>query len=229
MTVRKCARIAKIQHLEREIRELVVTLDGLVAAEDRAIHKENRTPSWLFSIPSPRGKSHHAQRHLDFLNRSSRVNNDLNRAKNELRTAHEDHKKLLDEDNGRKTWWAKERVRRVEEENRKAATMAAEAARHRAEKARGNGNEDAEAARAAEEVRQYARDEAMNAARAVKVEEETRKRAERVREDPEAARKAEWEAREWLARQREDGSGPQRKWENASVKKNLFCWRARLG
>lgn len=198
MTVQKCARISRIQELEREIRELVVNLNDLMDAENRAASKEIKTQHW-FSFIKLRPPKDNTQRHRDLLMKSAHINTRLTIIKNELRNAHEDHKKILEQDNKRKTWWARERVRRVEEENRRAATTAAEAARRRAERAR----EDGDVASGAEGVRRQAREEATRVARAAKAEEERRKRAESVREDPEAARKAEREAREWLARQRE--------------------------
>ena len=202
MTVQKCARISRIQELEREIREVVVNLDDLMDAENRAASKEIKTQHW-FSFMKLRPPKDNTQRHRDLLMKSAHINTRLTIVKNELRNAHEDHKKILEQDNKRKTWWARERVRRVEEENRRAATTAAEAAHLRAERARKDGEGGSGAARAAEEVRRQAREEATRVARAAKAEEERRKRAESVREDPEAARKAEREAREWLARQRE--------------------------
>lgn len=203
MTVQKCARIAKIQHLEREIRELVVNLSELVNAEDRAASKEKRPQAWLFFARARSAKAK-AQRQRDFLAKSIFINARLDKAKNELRTAHEEHRKILERDNARKTWWARERVRRVEEENRRAATTAAEAARRRAEKAREHANRDREAAQAAEEIRQQAQEEAVRKAQAAKAEEMARKRAEMAREDPEVVKRREREAQEWLARQREE-------------------------
>ena len=201
MTVQKCARITKIQHLEREIRDLVTDLNDLVDAEDRAASKEKKGLS-RFSSMILRCPNINAQRHQNFLGKSAYINSRLNWVKSELRTAHEDHKALLEKDNKRKTWWARERVRRVEEENRRAATTAAEAARRRDERAREQGKSDWDAARLAEEICQRAREEGLRRAREARAEEEARIRAESVREDPERARKAEREAQEWVARQR---------------------------
>lgn len=198
MTVQKCARITKIQDLEREIRELVVNLEDLMDAENRAVSKETKRQS-RFSFTRLRPPKDDTQRHRDLLMKSAHINTRLALVKNELRTAHEEHKKLLEQDNRRKTWWARERVRRVEEENRRAATTAAEAARRRAERAR---QDNRDGAPEAEEFRRQAREEAIRVARAAKAEEESRKRAERAREDPDAARRAEREAREWLEGQR---------------------------
>lgn len=203
MTVQKCARIAKIQDLESQIREIVINLNDLADAEGKAIRKEEKAQGW-FSLIKSRPPKTNPQRRRDFLTKSACFNTYLDRLKNELRTALEDHKKTLEIDNARKTWWARERVRRVEEANRRAATTAAEAARRRAERARQDRERDSEAARVAEEFRREGREEAIRIARAAKAEEESRKRAERAREDPEAATKAEREAREWLARQREE-------------------------
>lgn len=207
MTVQKCARIAKIQDLESQIRELVVNLNNMVDAEDKAVRKEEKTQSW-FSLIKSRPPKVNAQRHRDFLTKSACFNTHLDRLKIELRIAHEDHKKKLEIDNARKTWWARERVRRVEEANRRAATTAAQAARRRAERARQERQRDSEAVRAAEEIRRQAREETIRIAREAKAEEESRKRAERAREDPEAARRAEREAQEWLARKREETFQP---------------------
>lgn len=204
MTVQKCARITKIQHLEREIRQLLVSLNDLFDAEDRAVSMEKKAQGWFSSFIKSRPPKVNAQRHRQFLTKSAYINAHLNTAKNELRTAHEDHRSLLEKDNNRKTWWARERVRRVEEENRRAATTAAEAARRRAEKVREHGTRDSEEARAAEEIRRQAREKATRIARAARAEEESRKRAERVREDPEAAKETQREACEWLAQQREE-------------------------
>ena len=195
MTVQKCARIAKIQHLESEIRELVTNLSNLVDAENTAVSKEKKGLSRFSSIILRSPKTN-AQRHQDFLGKSAYINSRLNWTKNELRTAHEDHKIMLEKDNKRKSWWARERVRRVEEENRRAATTAAEAARRRSEREGERGNSDGEAARAAEEIRQWAREEGLRRAREARAQEEARIRAERVREDPEGARRAEREAQE---------------------------------
>ena len=202
MTIQKCARIAKIQHLEHEIQELVAGLNNLVDAEKRAASKENKAQA-QFPFLKTRAAKANALRHRDFLTKSTSIHTRLDSVKNELRTTLEDHKKRLEEDNERKTWWARERVRRVEEENRRAATTAAEAAQRRAERAREYEKRDAEAARAAEDARQQNREEALRSARATKVEEERRKRAETAREDPEAAKRRRREAEEWLARQRE--------------------------
>lgn len=210
MTVQKCARIARIHHLEREIRDLVVTLHKLAEAEDIAVSKEGKGRR-RFSFIKSRPPKDSVQRHHDFLTKSTFLNTHLGSLKNELRTAHENHRMMLEEENKRKTWWAKERVRRVEEENRRAATTAAKAARRKAERARSYEKRDPEAARAAEEIRRQAREETTRMARAAKAEEEKRKRAERVREDPEAARKAEKEAREWVARQRAETFKRERK------------------
>ncbi|KAL9133988.1 MAG: hypothetical protein Q9175_004835 [Cornicularia normoerica] len=209
MTVQKCARITKIQHIECEIRELVDQLNDLVDAEERAVSKENKARAWYFVIKS-RPPKVNLERKREFLLKSAFINTHLDRIKNELRTAHEDHKKMLEKDKARKTWWARERVKRVEEKNRRAATRAAEAeaARRRAETASGHGERDQEAARAAEEIRQQAQEEATRLARAARAEEAARKRAEREREDPEAVKKAQREAQEWLARQREKVLGP---------------------
>ena len=198
MTVQKCARTAKIQHLEREIQKLVIDLNNLVDAENKAVSKEKKTLS-RFSIIRLRLPKTSTQRHQDFLTKSSYINARLNDIKTELRTAHEHHKTTLEKDNKRKTWWARERVRRVEEENRKAATTAAEAARRRNERAR---TSDWDPTRVAEEIRQRAREEGTRRAREMRAEEETRMRGERTREDPEGARRAEREAREWLEEQR---------------------------
>lgn len=200
MTVQKCARIAKIQHLEHEIYGLVVLLDALIDTENRAVSKEHQTQAWLSLIKS-HSKKVNAQRHHDFLTKSAHINTHLNRVKDELRTAHEEHRKMLEKDNMRKTWWARERVRRVDEENRRAATTAAEAARRRAERARQHGKGAAEAA---EEIRRQAQEEATKRAQATKAEEETQRRAERAREDPEAAKKRQREAQEWLAEKRKE-------------------------
>ena len=202
MTVRKCARIAKIQQLEREIRELVIDLDDLVDAENRAVSKDKKALN-RFSIIRLRSPKTNTQRHQDFLTKSICINTRLNEVKTELRAAHQDHKTKLEKDNKRKTWWARERVRRVEEENRRAATTAAEAARRRNERARERGMGEWEPTRVAEEIRQRAREEGIRRAREMRAEEETRMRAERAREDPEGARRAEREAQEWLARERE--------------------------
>ena len=210
MTVQKCARIAKIRHLEREIQELVVSLSDLVNAEDRAVSKGKRPKAWLFFARARSAKAK-AQRQRDFLAKSIYINARLDKIKNELRTAHEEHKKILERDNERKTWWARERVRRVEEENRRAATTAAEAARRRAEKAREKAREqarehedrDREAAQEAEDMRQEAQEEVVRKAQAAKAEEIARKRAEMAREDPDVAKRRQREAEEWLARQRQ--------------------------
>ena len=198
MTVQKCARITKIQHLEREIRELVINLDNLVTAEDRAVSKEKKAHA-RFAFRKSRSSKLNAQRHHDFLTKFACINAHLNNIKTELRTAHEDHRKLLERDNERKAWWARERIKRVEEENRRAATTAAEAARRRAERAREHRrNRETEAAGVAEERRQGENnEEAARAARAAKA------RAERAREDPKVVRTKQREAQEWLARQRE--------------------------
>lgn len=201
MTVQKCARIAKIQQLEREIRKLVTDLNDLVDAENRALSKEKKALS-RFSIIRLRSPKPNTQRHQDFMTKSAHINTRLNEVKTELRTAHEDHKTMLEKDNKRKTWWARERVRRVEEENRKAATTAAEAVRRKNERAREHGPSDWEPTRVAEEIRQRAREEGMRRAREMRAEEETRMRGERAREDPEGARRAEREAQEWLELQR---------------------------
>lgn len=197
MTVQKCARIAKIQHLEREIRDLVTDLNELVDAEKVAGSKEKKALRRFSSIILRSPKSN-AQRHQNFLGKSAYINTRLHWVKTELRTAHEDHKTLLEKDNRRKTWWARERVRRVEEENRRAATTAAEAARRKNESGRERGKSDweAEAARAAEEIRQWAREEGLRRAREARAEEEAKIRADRVRDDPEGARRAEREAQE---------------------------------
>ncbi|CAD6576140.1 MAG: hypothetical protein ASARMPRED_007615 [Alectoria sarmentosa] len=221
MTVQKCERITKIQHLESQIRELVANLDDLFDREDRALSKERRAQG-RFSFIKLRPPQVNAQRHRDFLTKSACINTHLDRVKNELRTAHEDHRKLLEKDNARKTWWARERIRRVEEANRRAATTAAEAARRRAEKARQDGERDMEAARVAEEIRQQAREEAIRTARAARAEEERRKRAERARQDPEAAREAEREAQDWLAWQRKETLEPEWKDELPGVRQNFF-------
>lgn len=201
MTVQKCARIAKIQHLEREIRDFVINLDNLIEAENRAASKKKALGR--FSFIHSRFSKVNAERHQDFLTKCTCIDTHLERLKHELRTAHETHKIMLEKDNKRKTWWARERVRRVEEENRRAAMTAAEAARRRAEKERKDGKGGWEAARAAEEIRRQEREEAVRGAREARAEVETRKRAERHQDDPEAARRAEREAREWVARQRE--------------------------
>ena len=205
MTVQKCARITKIQHLELEIRDLVDRLGDLVDAEDRAASRENKAQVW-YSFLKPRVPKVNLERKREFLMNSACINTHLHRLKNELRTAYEEHKKMLEKDNVRKTWWARERVKRAEEENRRAATRAAEAeeARRRAETARRQRNMDEDAARAAEETRRQAREEATKLAHAARAREEARKRAERQREDPETVKKAQREAREWLARQREE-------------------------
>ena len=211
MTVQKCARITRIHHLEREIRDLVVTLDKLVEAEDIAVSKEEKGRR-RFSFIKSRPPKDKVQRRQDFLTKSTFLNTHIGSLKNELRTAHENNRIMLEEENKRKTWWAKERVARIEEENRRAATTAAaEAARRKAERARSYEKRDPEAARVAEEARRQAREETTRVARAAKAEEEKRKRADRVREDPEAARKAEKEAREWVARQREETLKRERK------------------
>ena len=198
MTIQKCARITRMQHLEREIRELIVNLENLVAAEDRATSKERKART-RFSFIKSRASKLNAQRHRDFLSQSARINAHLNRVKDDLRTAHEDHRKILERDNERKTWWARERVRRVEEENRKAATTAAEAARRRAREHR-NGEPEA----AADEWRQEQEDAAVRRARA---EDEKRKREERGRGDPDEVAWRRREAQEWLARQRRANVG----------------------
>ena len=205
MTVQKCARITKIQHLELEIRDMVDRLGDLVDAEDRAASRENKAQVW-YSFLKPRVPKVDLERKREFLMNSACINAHLHRLKSELRTAYEEHKKMLEKDNARKTWWARERVKRVEEENRRAATRAAEAeeARRRAETTRGHEEMDEDAARAAEESRRQAQEEATRLAHAARAREEARKRAERQREDPESAKKAQREAREWLARQRED-------------------------
>ena len=193
MTIQKCARITRIQHLEREIRESILTHEDLVAAEDKAAAKEtkarNRFPS-LFT--HSRASKQNAQRRHDFLAQSAQINAHLDSIKTELRTAIEEHRILLERDNERKIWWARERVRRVEEENRRAATTAAEAeaARRRAERE----HRDRETRAADDE----GEDTAVKA-RAARAEAEKRKR-ERV--DPDMVRRREREAREWVARQR---------------------------
>ncbi len=203
MTVQKCARITKIQHLERQIRNLVINLNDLVDAENTAANRERKSRAW-FSILNPRSSKANAQRHREFLTTSASIHAQLSSVKDELRTSHEEHRKRLEEDNQRKTWWARERVRRVEEENRRAATTAAEAARRRAGQGREYEERDAEAARAAGNERWRAQEEAVRAARAAKGEEEMRKREEREREDPVAVERRRREAEEWVARQREE-------------------------
>ena len=203
MTVQKCARITRIQHLEREIRQMIVDLENLVAAEDRAAGKEKKASN-RFSFAKSRNSKLNAQRHRDFLSQSARINAHLDKAKDELRTTHEDHRKLLERDNERKTWWARERVRRVEEENRKAATTAADAARRRAERAREHRyREPSEAAQAADDEWRQEREDAARRAQAARAEEEKRKREERARGDPEEVAWRRREAQEWLAQQRE--------------------------
>ena len=200
MTVQKCARITRIQHLEREIRELIVSLENLVTAEDRTASKEREARN-RFSFIKSRASKPNAQRHRDFLSQSARINAHLTRVKDELRTAHEDHRKLLERDNERKTWWARERVRRVEEENRKAATTAADAARRRARE-----HKDREPAAANDEWRQEQEDAARRA-QAARAEDEKRKREERARGDPDEVAWRRREAQEWLARQRKANAG----------------------
>ena len=221
MTVQKCARITKIQHLELEIRDLVNRLGDLVDAEDRAASRENKAQVW-YSFLKPRVPKVNLERKREFLMNSACINTHLHRLKNDLRTAYEEHKKMLEKDNVRKTWWARERVKRAEEENRRAATRAAEAeaARRRAETARGHGKMDEDAARAAEETRRHAQEEAARLAHAARAKEEARKRAERQREDPESVKKAQREAQEWLARQREDILG--RRSKEGGAKQNIF-------
>lgn len=201
MTVQKCARIGKIQQLEREIKELVIDLNDMVDAETKASTKEKKALA-RFSIIRLRSPKINTQRHQDFLTQSAHINTRLNEIKTDLRTAHEDHKSLLEKDNKRKTWWARERVRRVEEENRRAATTAAEAARRRTEREREYATSEWGPTRVGEEIRQRAREEGMRRARELRKEEETRVRAERAREDPEGARRAEKEAQDWLEEQR---------------------------
>ena len=203
MTIQKCARITRIQHLEREIQELIINLENLAAAEDRATSKEKKART-RFSFIKSRASKLNAQRHRDFLSQSARINAHLNRVKDELRTAHEDHRKILERDNERKTWWARERVRRVEEENRKAATTAAEAARRRADRAREHKNREPEVAQAAEDEQE---DAAARRAQAAREEDEKRKREERVRGDPDEVAWRRREAQEWLARQRRANVG----------------------
>ena len=222
LTVQKCARITKIQHLELEIRDLVDRLGDLVDAEDRAASRENKAQVW-YSFLKPRVPKVNLERKREFLMNSACINTHLHRLKNELRSAYEEHKRILQKDNVRKTWWARERVKRVEEENRRAATRAAEAeaARRRAEEtARGHGKGDEEAARTAEETRRQAQEEATRLAHTARAQEEARKRAEKQREDPEIAKKAQREAQEWLARQREDILGRRSKEEG--TKQNIF-------
>lgn len=204
MTIQKCARITRIQHLEREIREVVLTLDDLIAAENRAAAKETKKARNRFSLfNNSRAARINAQRQSDFLAQSSRINAHLDNVKNELRTALAEHRTLLNRDNERKTWWARERVRRVEEENRRAATTAAEAARRRAERAEREHRDrdrESEAAQAADDERE---DKARRA-RTARAEEEMRRRG---REDPEVVRRREREAREWVAGQRRARDG----------------------
>lgn len=203
MTIQKCARITRIQHLEREIRELILDLENLITAHDRAASKEKKAPL-RFSFARSRASKLHDQRHRDFLSQSARINAHLHNLKADLRTAHEDHKKLLERDNERKTWWAKERIRRVEEENRKAATTAADSARRRAERAREHRNKEPEAEQAADDEWRQEREDAARRAEAAKAEEERRKREERA---PDEVAGRQREAQEWLARQREANVG----------------------
>ena len=216
MTIQKCERIARIQHLEREIRESVVNLSDLVAAEDRAVSKENKAQARFSSFIKVRSSKASARRRRDFLTQYADINTHLNRVKNELRSAHEDHKQRLEQDHERKAWWARERVRRVEEENRRAATTAAEAARRRAEKARQQRNTDPEAAQAAKGSRQQTREEATRAAREAKAEEESRRRAERARSDAQMARWRRDEGEVWLAGGREELLESERKERGAT-------------
>ena len=204
MTVQKCARITRIQHLEREIRDLIVNLDDLIAAEDRASSKERKART-RFPFTKSQASKLNAQRHRDFLSQSARLNAHLDRVKHKLRTAHEEHRKMLERDNERKTWWARERVRRVEEENRKAATTAAEATRQRAERARERRNREPDATQAADdEWRQEQQDTAARKAQAARAEDEKRKRD---REDPDEVAWRRREAQDWLARQRKANVG----------------------
>ena len=160
MTVQKCARMTRIRHLEGQIADAILTLDELVAAEDRAVAQEeerckarNRS---FFSFIKTRSKANAQQQQRrrrqreTFLAESARINNNLETIKHELRVAVEEHKSLLERDHGRKTWWARERIRRFEEENRRAATTTtsaeADAARRRAEREHRDGV-DTDAAR----------------------------------------------------------------------------------
>ena len=201
MTIQKCARITKIQRLEREIQEHLLNLNDLIATEDKAAGKEKKAHT-RFPFIKLRSAKVNAQRHRDFLTKSASIASHLNRVKTELRTAHEDHRKMLERDNERKTWWARERVRRVEEENRRAATTAAEAARRRAEKECKQTNMESEAAQEADDEWQQEQEEAIRRAQAARAEEEKRRREERAQEDPEVLRRRRREAQEWLARQR---------------------------
>ena len=199
MTVQKCARIAKIQHLERQIQEMVTSLNIIVDA-DRAVKKQITGQTW-FSFLKTRSSKANAQRHRDLMMKSECINEHLNKTKDELRFAHEDHRKRSEEDNERKTWWAKERIRRADEENRRAATTTAEAARRRAERAREHKNKSPNAA---EETGQQAQEKTSRTARAANTEGKPQKRAESTREDPDTAKRRRREAQEWLARQREE-------------------------
>ena len=211
MTVQKCARITRIQHLEREIRELILNLETLATAEDQATSKDRKARN-RFTFSKSRASKLNAQRHRDFMSQTARINAHLNKVKDELRTAYEDHRNILERDNERKIWWARERVRRVEEENRRAATTAAEAEaarRKAAERTREHRNREPEATQAADDDDEW-RQEQEDAARRAQAEraaEEKLKREERARGDPDEMAWRRREAEEWLARQREGNGG----------------------
>ena len=102
MTVQICASVAETQHLEREIRGLVINLDNMVDAENRAFNKKTKAQD-LFLLCQVVPPKVNTQRHLDFLTKSAYIKAHFSRVKSKLQTAREDHKKMLENDDEQKT------------------------------------------------------------------------------------------------------------------------------